>query len=158
VATPELPKAGAYSPFARALLNCSEQSAGSHGLERSQSRPDCPVTWPKGRKESRKPVHPVRRGSVLGLESLSFRTDHPARMTITGCWLQTTVSRSPGVSHPSSNHPQNPMCRDRKPIHVPESPGDPGPLRVEFDCDFQLVYHGADASNCEPSALKTATL
>ena len=65
--------------FARALLNCSEWSAGSHGLNRSKSCPDCPVTWPKGRKigrlgrkGSRKPVHPVRGVSVLGLESLSF--------------------------------------------------------------------------------------
>ena len=69
----------ARSSFARALLNCSERSAGSHGLDRSKSRPDCPVTWPNGRKigrlgrkGSRKPVHPVRGVSVLGLESLSF--------------------------------------------------------------------------------------
>ena len=62
------------------MLNCSERSAGSHGLDRSKSRPDCPVTWLNrrkigrlGRKGSRKPVHPVRGVSVLGLESLSFK-------------------------------------------------------------------------------------
>ena len=65
--------------FARALLNCSERSPRSHGLDCAKSRPDCPVTWPKGRKigelgrkGSRKRVHPVRGVSVLGLESLSF--------------------------------------------------------------------------------------
>ena len=47
----------------------------------SSRAPDCPVTWPKGRKigglgrkGSRKPVHPVRGVSVLGLESLSLKT------------------------------------------------------------------------------------
>jgi len=68
---PILVKTARFS-FARALLNCSERSAGSHGLDRSKSRPDCPVTWPNRRKGSRKPVHPVREVSVLGLESLSF--------------------------------------------------------------------------------------
>jgi len=41
-----------------------------------KSRPDCP----NGRKGSRKPVHPVRGVSVLGLESLSFmRADSQQR-------------------------------------------------------------------------------
>jgi len=64
-----------------------ELVAGSHGLDRAKSRPDCPVTWPKGRKigelgrkGSRKPVRGV---SVLGLESLSFE-----------CFRSVAVSRS----------------------------------------------------------------
>jgi len=57
--------------FARALLNCSERSAGSHGLDRAKSCPDCSVTWPKGRKIGelgREGIRKtVRRVSIIGI-------------------------------------------------------------------------------------------
>jgi len=85
VATPNCQKKGtilmktARFSFASVLLNCSERSEGSHGMDRFKSRPDCPVTWPNEsknrwtrKKTKSKPIHPVRGVCVFGWKSLSF--------------------------------------------------------------------------------------